>query len=471
DVLFPPVAARDLPERQQTINATVGWSYHLLPAAEQRVFRRFGALPTRFSIDAAVAVLAGRTEFSATIDDAVAAAASLIDKSLLVRTDNPAQTRPMFQILETVRAYAATELTKCGELDEASEGLARYCGDEAFLAARGLFGAAQAEWLDRVRDDLESYRTALTWLIERGRHAAAAEIAWGLMYFWVIRGHAVEGLQWYEQVLSRTNLQAVPESKALVGAAMMWYSLGELTAARTNLTRALQLAERAGEAEMIAQAAHLLGHVEHAVGNAAAARALFARSAQGFRELEIPWGVGNSLNGLAKVAMLTGDDVEAERLLAEAASVLRHSSPWFLALVLFRRATLAVQRGDANEAIALARESLSLFRELKDTFGIVYALAPLAAAAAIKGDDLWTARILGARDAVTERTGAAVVDSCLRRLGESAERAARARLTPDRWSRAYAAGRTTSIASLLNDIESVAGDGRTTRSDRVAVTR
>jgi hypothetical protein len=195
---------------------------------------------------------------------------------------------------------------------------------------------------------------------------------------------------------------------------------------------------------------------------------LFSRSVRGFRELGIPWGIGNSLNGLAKVAMVDGDVPEAERLLDEAASVLRHSSPWFLALVLFRRATLAVQRRDADEAIALARESLILFRQLNDTFGIVYALAPLAAAAAIQGDDLWTARILGARDAVTERTGAAVVDSGVRGLAESAERAVRARLTPDRWGRTYAAGRTMSVDSLLNDIESLAGDGRTMRSHRAA---
>src|SRR5262249_16904076 len=157
-----------------------------------------------------------------------------------------------------------------------------------------------------------------------------------------------------------------------VGAAMMWYSLGELTDALTSLTRALQLAERAGHAEMIAQAEHLLGHVEHALGHAAAARARFARSVRGFRERSMSWGIGNSLNGLAKVGMMNGDAAEAERLLDEAASELRHSSPWFLALVLFRRATLAVQRRSADEAIALARESLTLFRELHDTFAIVY---------------------------------------------------------------------------------------------------
>ena len=136
--------------------------------------------------------------------------------------------------------------------------------------------------------------------------------------------------------------------------------------------------------------------------------------------------------------------------------MLRHSGPWFLALVSFRRATLAVKRGNPDEAIALVRESLTLFRQLQDKFAIVYALAPLAAAAALKGDDLWTARILGARDAVTERTGATVVDKWLQALGEQAEREVRARLGPDRWARAYAAGRVTSIDSLIKDIDNFA---------------
>ena len=89
---------------------------------------------------------------------------------------------------------------------------------------------------------------------------------------------------------------------------------------------------------------------------------------------------------------------------------------------------LAVQRGNADEAIAFVRESLTLFRQLHDKFAIVYALVPLAAAAALKGDDLWTARILGARDAVTERTGATVVDKWVHALGEQAEQEVRARL-------------------------------------------
>jgi tetratricopeptide (TPR) repeat protein len=379
--------------------------------------------------------------------------AGLIDKSLLLRAETSVATRPLYQMLETVRAFAALELSATGERGDALAGLAHYCTGQASAAAKGLVGPAQAEWLNRVRDDLESYRAALTWLIERGRPAEAASIAWGLMHFWVIRGHAAEGLQWYEQILNLPSLPPVLESQALVGAAMMWYSLGDLGRARTGLTRALALALDAGDTEMVAQAEHLFGHVEHAVGNADAARDRFTGSVEGFRALAIPWGLGNSLNGMAKVALAVGDAAGAERLLDEAASVLQHC-PWFLALVFYRRAVLAVRRGNLDEAIASVRESLTLFRQLQDKFAIVYVLVPLAAAAVLQGDDLWAARILGARDAVTERTGATVVDEWVHALGEQAEREVRARLGPDRWARAYAAGRVTSIDSLIKDIDS-----------------
>jgi predicted ATPase/DNA-binding XRE family transcriptional regulator len=454
NVLLSTIGPRDLPERQQTMNATVAWSYQLLSPDEQRAFRRFGALPGLFPIDAAAAVLAGREGASAGSEEALRAAAGLIDKSLLVRAETSVVTTcPLYQMLETVRAYAALELCAAGERDDAMEGLVRYCTSEASLAAEGLVGPAQAEWLDRVREDLESYRGALTWLIEQRRPVEASAIAWRLMFFWVIRGHAAEGLSWYQQTLSLPSLPPAAESRALLGSAAMWYALGDLGSARTALVRALALAHGMGDVDAVVQAEWVLGHVEHAVGNLDAARDSFTRSVEGFRAAGNAWGTGHVLTALAWVALATGDAEQAERLLDEATSVLRHAGPWFLELGLYIRAVLAVRRGHADEAIALVRESLTRICELHDKFAIVYALVPLAAAAVLKGDDVWAARILGARDAVTERTGATFVDNSVRDLRETAERDARDRLGPDRWARAYEAGRKTSIDALLKDID------------------
>jgi predicted ATPase/DNA-binding XRE family transcriptional regulator len=453
DVLLSPVGPRDLPERQQTMNATVAWSYQLLNPDEQRAFRRLGALPCRFPIEAAAAVMASREDSPAGRDEALGAVAGLIDKSLLQRAETSVPNRPLYQMLETVHAYATLELGAAAERDVAREGLARCFRREASLAAEGLVGPAQVEWLDRVRDDLESYRSALTWLIEQGRSIEASEIAWGLKYFWMIRGHAAEGLQWYERILGLPSLPPAAELRALVGAATMRYTQGGIEGARAELHRALALAHGAGDREVIAQAQYLSGHVEHAVGNVSGARELLALSLEGFQALAIPSGTGNARTGMAAIALATGDAALAERLLDEATSVLRHAGPWFLTWALYVRAILAVRRGNPDGAIALVRESLTRIRDLHDKFAFVYALVPLAAAGVLKGDDAWAARILGARDAVTERTGVTVVDKAVRDLREQAERDARRRLGPDRWDRAYAVGRGASIDSLMKDID------------------
>ena len=454
DVLLSAEGPRDLPERQQTMNATVAWSYQLLSPDVQCAFRRFGALPGLFPIDAAAAVLAGRENAGRGNDDALRAAATLLDKSLLLRAEvSVVPTCPLYYMLETVRAYAALELAASGERDDALEGLVRYCIGEAVLAAGGLVGPEQVDWLDRVREDLESYRSALAWLIEQGRAAEATDIAWGLKYFWLICGHAPEGLQWYERILNLPSLPPLAESRALVGAALMSYSQGDLARVRAADERALALARNSGDMGVVAEAEVMLGHVEHVAGNLSMARDVIALGVEKFRALAVPWGTGLALNRMAEVIISSGDGDQAERLLDEATPVLRDAGPWFLSLGTYLRAVLAVQRGTPDRAIALVGESLTRIRELHDKFAFVYTLIPLAAAAVLKGDDAWAARVVGARDAMVERTGMTIVDTpVVLDLREQAERDARARLGPDRWAREYAAGRMTSIDALLTDI-------------------
>lgn len=239
----------------------------------------------------------------------------------------------------------------------------------------------------------------------------------------------------------------------------MSYVQGELESARTALTRALALARGGGDVEMMAQSEIVLGHVERSAGNFDAARDRFARCLAHFQSLAIPWATGNALAGMAAIALATGDTREAERLVDEATSSLQHAGPWFLHLGLYVRAILAVRRGKPDEAIAVMRESLKYVRELQDRFAFVYALVPLAAAAVLRGDDAWGARILGVRDAITERTGTTVVDKSVHDLRDRAESEVRARLGPDRWEHAYAAGRVTSIDSLIKDIDRTVGKG------------
>ena len=207
--------------------------------------------------------------------------------------------------------------------------------------------------------------------------------------------------------------------------------------------------------DIVADAEYAFGHVERAAKNVNAARDWFNSSLEGFRALNMPSGAGKALTGMAAIALATGDAAEAERLLDEASSVLKDDAPWFLCFAFCIRAILAVWRDSPNEAIAFVRESLTHIQMLHDKYAFVYTLVPLAAAALLKGDDVWAARILGARVAVAERTGATAADNAVRALLEQVERDARIRLGPDRWAAAYTAGRKISIDGLLKDIEDI----------------
>jgi len=455
DVLLASVALRDLPERQQTMNATVAWSYQLLGPNERRGFRRLGALPGRFPIEAAAAVLAGREGSSAARDAALGVAAALIDKSLLLRAETSVATRPLYQMLETVRAYAAAELTASGEHEDALERLARYYAGEASLAAKGLVGPAQVEWLNRIYDDLENYRAVLAWLIQRGRIAAAAEMAWGLVFFWQIRGLTSEGLRWYEQIARLPSLPPETESKMLVGVAAMLCAHGEFLPARDTLARAVALADTTQDEETRAHAMSMLGRADTALGQLTTARTSWSDAAKRFEALAIPWGTGYSLLGLASVALASGDTDQAERLLNEADEALRHAGSWFLTRTLIMRAVIAELRGHTREAITTVRDSLTHIRVLQDKFAYLYALVALAIAADLTGADAWAARIFGARDTLLERTGHRVALTLVHDLGVEAERRVRARLDPEQWAKASAAGRNTSIDTLLKDIDRV----------------
>jgi len=452
DVLAPTPGRRDLPARQQTMNATVAWSYQLLALHEQRSFRRLGVLPGPFSIEAIAAVLADDAAAPALLDDAQRAAAALIDRSLLVRAQSPVESRTLFRMLETVRAYALAELTASGERDVAMEGLARYCGAAAAAAEDHLMGPEQGEWLDRVRDDLESHRSAMAWLIERGRAAEAGEIAWPLLFFWLIRGHTTEGLQWYEQIDAMESLPPSGRAAALVGTGVMLYAQGQLQGAGRACERALAAADGA-TTMAVCIAESTLGHIALAVGDLPAANTRFTAALEGFETLGVDWGAGHALGGMASAALAARDLGATDRLVARSSALMAAAGPWCSLIVLYVRATLAVRRNEPDAAIACVKESLARIHAIHDTFALLFALAPLAAAAELKGEDAWAARIVGVRDSLTERTGATAVDDSMRDLWERVERDARGRLGQRRWTREYEAGRSASIESLMQQVD------------------
>jgi ATP/maltotriose-dependent transcriptional regulator MalT len=161
------------------------------------------------------------------------------------------------------------------------------------------------------------------------------------------------------------------------------------------------------------------------------------------------------LSGAAWVSLASGRAAEAERLLDRANISLSSAGPWFLALALYLRALLALQRDDPTTAILVLRESLGCILECRDNFALVYALTCFATAASSAGHDEWAARITGARDDVTERTGVTMADPLMEDLARQAAEKSRARIGAEAWDTACAAGHKTSVEALLKEINDV----------------
>ena len=126
-LVFLTGGARDLPERLRTLRDAITWTYDLLDAEEQRLFRRLAVFQSGFTLDAAEAIA---REGDAPIEDVLELIASLIDKSLL-RLDETTD-EPRYRMLETIREFGLQQLADRGEADTTRQAHAMY-----FLALAG----------------------------------------------------------------------------------------------------------------------------------------------------------------------------------------------------------------------------------------------------------------------------------------------------------------------------------------------
>ena len=169
------------PNANETINATVAWSYHLLARDEQRVFAVLARCRGGFNRGSRGCRRRLMRRRPARHPRTLARSGQpLSTRALLLRADSSVPTRPLYQILKpSMRTPLSSSPLRASARTRWRD--SRAIARPKPPSRRGeLFGPAQGEWLDRVRDDLESYRSALTWLIERGRPTEAANIAWGL---------------------------------------------------------------------------------------------------------------------------------------------------------------------------------------------------------------------------------------------------------------------------------------------------
>ncbi len=328
--------------RQQTLRATIDWSFDLLDADERAVLRRLAIFAGGFTLEAASYVAS-----DAPIDEyaVVDLLSQLVERSLVVADTNDSGAR--YRLLETTRAYALDKLAEAEETDVIRRRHAQYFCRRFETAADDWMRLPDGEWHAIYPPERDNVRAALDWAFGTGGDAAigvalAGAVGWGAFSL------NVEGVQRLEAAIARVDGRT-PESEH----ARLWLWLGTL------LTTAMPVQ----------------------------AVAAFSRAIELYRRSDNPLGLGISLARLGGELAIMGRHNETAPFLAEAFPLLERAGvPKALALCFNYMGVVAVRTGDLDGARRHYEKALSLFRDAKADVEVLRLLGNIADLSWVLGD-------------------------------------------------------------------------------------
>jgi len=386
--------ARDVAARQHTLRNTIAWSYNLLDAQEQELFRRLSDFVGGCTLEAIEVVNGVLGNATGLILDSVA---SLIDKSLLRRREQGKGEEPRLAMMETIREYGLELLGASGEMKAVRKAHAVYFMELSERA--GLERASDSpEWLDRLEQEHDNLRAAMHWSLEdmEGCKEIALRLGGALRTFWYSRGYLSEGLDFLERALVGSDEVEEPmRAAALYAAARLYEVRGDYDRAEPFLVQSLALYRELGNPARIAYALHLQADIAWRRGILDMARSLAEESLAVFRELGDRGAIASLLLHLGALAADQGEYARARDLLEESLAINRElGDKGSIADSLFNLARANFFSGsELGAARVLLEESLSLFRQLSDKESIGYCLCLLGLLTLEQGD-VTTARSL-----------------------------------------------------------------------------
>ena len=443
---LPGAAVRDLPGRQQTLQRTIDWSYDLLPAGEQALFRRLGVFSGGFTLEAAHGVA---DPFDELPMDLVEGMGSLVDKSLLVSLgdDDAGETR--FGMLETIREGARRLLQASDEAGRVRRAHAAYF---LVLAEEGGAALARAEdpaWLARLEADHDNLLAALAHVTAEGNAEWGLRLAVGLFHFWERAEHLAEGLRHLDAVIALPGAREQPALlvRALFASGVLQYTVGnhrgaalrhreccalydelgdtwghavalnalgsaltrtgELDAAFDALQEAMATWQALGDEAGYSRSLCNLAYLERHRGLHGRARELYDEAARRFDGSGDPLSRAWAMNHEGEVALDLGQLDDAERLYRDGLATFRAlGSAWGIGSSLADLGALARERGEPERSRELYREALSQFDLLHHRRGIARLLEALAVAAAEEGAAARALTLAAAASALRQRIGA-----------------------------------------------------------------
>jgi predicted ATPase len=433
--------ARDLPDRQRTMRATLDWSYGLLTDGEQALLRLLSCFVGGFRLDDLEAVVRHTGRGTA---DTLAGLGSLVEHSL-VTGDPGAGVARRFRLLEPVAQYARERLVEAGEQAAAYAAHLDHYLALAERAAPHYQDGDQVECLARIDAEHANLGAAAERGLAAGRSEQVGRLCWALWMYWWLRGHHAHGRRLSEAAL-RHELPAELRPRAELAAATMSFAMDDIPASR----HWWQLAEEhalEGD-DLVAQANSVagVGLAELGSGDLAAAREQFRRALPVAEEAGSSgeWTAALTRIWLGTIALVEGDaDAAVGHIGTGLASARTRGDRLTVYIALYNLSQVELTRGRYDEARRHLHEGMRLSLETGDHANLAYFLDAMAVLAAADGAHARVPLLLGAAQGIREVIGARGYHYYRpdpESVGAS-EREARAHLGADRYDDALDVGR------------------------------
>jgi predicted ATPase len=395
-------AARDVPERQRTIQATVQWSIELLGADARALFARLGVFTGAFSLDAVEAVAGGEPWAV----DLLGTLLELVDGSLVRQRD--VRGVPLYSMLVPVREVAAALF----ESEDAGAAAARraHAHFYAQLAAgteQQLRGATQSAALDRLEAERDDLRAAYRHLISIGEADVVADAVWRLFLYWWVRGLLPEVKAWMDDVLG-SGRQLSGRTRAIAIAFSAWVAIwepdSEIRTEPTEEAVALfhAVADDFGEGLALAISALTYMSATPSDLEAAEARMRSALDREAVRSDKTFLSLFESV--LGRILHFRGELTAAVEHFTRAREIAERSGDLFAERIALNQIGWSRLRAGEPHPELFVR-ALQLSMHLRNEDGDAYALEGLAACAAAVGDVARGGLLLGAAESLRARTG------------------------------------------------------------------
>lgn len=378
---------RDSPARQQTLRATLDWSYNLLSDEHRKLFRRLGVFVGGATLEGIEAVCNVDEDLDANPIEAVE---SLVDSSLL-RPIDMGHSEPRFTMLETMREYATDCLVRAGERDRTQRAHAAYF---LLLAEETLHATSEAEreaLYDSFDRELGNLRAALDWLAESRDPAWGMRLTNSLGHYWLQRGYAFEGFERVRNFL--TMCKEDSDEGELFVWALAWTAdlalgSGDRAAAHRYYEESLALAKQLRTLPAVLRVLNAWAVLKQQDGDLESAQKLHEEA----RQLALEAGgspalVGGLLSNYADLALARGDYDLAQQLHEETAALFRSTGDEVaLAWSLSHQGDIARRRGDLDSAQKFYEEALAKFRNQQERVGVAACLNDLGVVTLDRGD-------------------------------------------------------------------------------------